>query len=119
MHVPWLRQGLEAHSLILVWQFGPVFEPENELRIFHFKSGACDKQFTRRNKDTEHILTSEAHAARANISTGHVLTGASIHARVGFTLIVIDVTVFATPARVTKAFVADEEKALDILSNKS
>ena len=23
MQVPWLRQGLEAHSLMLVWQLGP------------------------------------------------------------------------------------------------
>lgn len=24
MQVPWLRQGLDAHSLMLVWQLGPT-----------------------------------------------------------------------------------------------
>ncbi len=59
---------------------------------------------------TTQILTSEAHATGANISAGHVLAGASIHAGVGFTLIVVDVTVFTAPARVTQAFIADEEE---------
>lgn len=59
---------------------------------------------------TTQILTSEAHAATANVSAGHVLAGASIHTRVGFTLIVVDVTVFTAPARITQAFVADGKK---------
>lgn len=53
------------------------------------------------------ILTSEARTARANISAGHVLAGAAVHAWVGFTFIVVDVAVFATPARVTQALVAE------------
>ena len=59
------------------------------------------------NIDTTQILTGEAHAAGANISAGHVLAGASVHTRVGFTLVVVDVAVFTAPARVTQAFIAD------------
>lgn len=34
MQVPWLRQGLEAHSLMLVWQLGPkVAGLESTLRL--------------------------------------------------------------------------------------
>lgn len=55
-------------------------------------------------------LTCEAHAAGADVSAGHVLAGASIHAGVGFTLIVVDVAVFTTPAGVTQAFIADRRR---------
>lgn len=83
--------------MMLVWQFGPGVRADNELHKPQFRSkSSVDKQ----------ILTSEAHATGANISTGHVLAGASVHARVGFTLVVVDVAVFATPARITKAIVA-------------
>lgn len=58
-------------------------------------------------------LTSEAHATGANVSAGHILAGASIHTRVGFTLIVVDVAVFAAPARVTQAIIADGQKTLE------
>lgn len=68
---------------------------------------------------TTQILTSEAHATSADISAGHVLAGAEIHAWVGFTLVVVDVTVLATPARVTQAFVAARQQALDNLSKRS
>lgn len=40
------------------------------------------------------------------VSAGHVLAGPPVHARVGLTLVVIDVTVWATPARVTGTLVA-------------
>lgn len=65
------------------------------------------------------ILTSEAHTTSANVSAGHVLAGAAIHTRVGFTLVVVDVAVFAAPARVTQAFIADGEKMLENISDKS
>lgn len=52
------------------------------------------------------ILTGEARAARANVAAGHVLAGAAVHAWVGFTFVVVDVAIFATPARVTQALVA-------------
>lgn len=68
-------------------------------------------------KCTTQTLTSEAHATGANVSAGHVLAGASIHTGVGFTLIVVDVAVFATPARVTQAFIADGETTLETVMN--
>lgn len=58
------------------------------------------------------ILTGEAHATGANVSTGHVLAGASIHTRVGFTLVVVDVAVFTTPAGVTQAVIATRKKTI-------
>lgn len=48
----------------------------------------------------------KASSAGADVSTYHVLTRASIHAWVGLTLIIVYVTVFANPARVTKTFIA-------------
>ncbi len=68
---------------------------------------------------TTQILTSEAHATGANVSAGHVLAGASIHTWVGFTLIVVDVTIFTAPARITQAFIADREKTWENISDKS
>lgn len=59
------------------------------------------------------ILTGEARTARANVAAGHVLAGAAIHAWVGFTLVVVDVAVFATPARVTQALVAERGEMLE------
>lgn len=44
------------------------------------------------------------------VSAGHVLAGSPIHARVGLALIVIDVTVWAAPARVAGTFVASMQK---------
>lgn len=41
------------------------------------------------------------------VAAGHVLAGPAVHAGVGFALVVVDVTVGATPAGVTGAFVAD------------
>lgn len=52
------------------------------------------------------VGTAEASAACADVATGHVLTGASIHTGVGLTLIVIDVTVDTTPARVTNTVIS-------------
>lgn len=52
-------------------------------------------------------LTGEADSARAVVSAGHVLAGSAIHARIGFTFIVIDVAVRATPAGVAGTFVAN------------
>lgn len=56
------------------------------------------------------ILTTEAGAACADIATGHVLTGASIHTGVGLTLIVIDVTVDTTPSRVANTVISVRHK---------
>lgn len=44
------------------------------------------------------------------VPTGHVLAGPTIHARVGLTFVVIDVTVRATPARVAGTFVANAKE---------
>lgn len=41
------------------------------------------------------------------VAAGHVLAGSAVHAGVGFALVVVDVTVRTTPARVAGAFVAD------------
>lgn len=51
-------------------------------------------------------LTREADSARAVVSAGHVLAGATVHAGVGLALVVVDVTVGAAPAGVAGAFVA-------------
>lgn len=56
------------------------------------------------------ILTGEARATGADVSAGHVLAGASVHTRVGFTLVVVDVAVLAAPAGVAQAVVADVER---------
>lgn len=40
------------------------------------------------------------------VSTGHVFAGSAVHAWVRFTFVVVDVTVFAAPSRVTGTFVA-------------
>lgn len=55
-------------------------------------------------------LTSEAGSAGAVVSAGHIPAGPSVHARVGLTLVVVDVTVGSAPARVTGAFVAEAQK---------
>lgn len=49
------------------------------------------------------------------VSAGHVLAGSPVHARVGFTFIVIDVTVWAAPARVTGTFVASMQRRGQVL----
>lgn len=51
------------------------------------------------------VRSCEASLAGADVSTDHVLAGASIHARVGLTFVVIDVAVFADPAGVAETFV--------------
>lgn len=56
------------------------------------------------------ILTREAHTTGADVSAGHVLAGASIHTRVGLTLVVVDVAVLAAPARITQTVIADGEE---------
>lgn len=52
------------------------------------------------------VRTAESGSAGANVSAGHVLTGASVHARVRQTLVDVDVTVAAHPAGLAHAFVA-------------
>lgn len=52
------------------------------------------------------VWSCEASMAGANVPTDHVLTRASVHAWVGFTLIIVYVTVFASPTRVTKTFIS-------------
>lgn len=62
---------------------------------------------------TTQIPTSETRTARANVAAGHVLAGAAVHAWIGFTLVVVDVAVFATPARVTQALVAERVEMIE------
>lgn len=111
MQVPWFRHGLEAHSLMLVWQFGPVGHKLHTLHspcTFHWCTWLT--QFiTETLTRAAQILTGEAHTAGADISAGHVLAGPSVHTWVGLTLIIVDIAVFAAPAGVTEAFVAVEE----------
>lgn len=52
------------------------------------------------------VWPSKASSAGADVSTDHVLTCTSIHAWVGLTLIIVYVTVFANPTRVTKTFIS-------------
>lgn len=96
---------------MLVWQFGPVVRANSTSHALQFKLEVhirvAGSAVSCENINKTQILTGEAHATGANISAGHVLAGASVHARVGFTLVVVDVTVFTTPAGVTQAFVAD------------
>lgn len=56
-----------------------------------------------------HQLTSEAHSTWADVSAGHILAGASVHAGVGLALVVVDVTVLATPAIVTQTVVTKDK----------
>lgn len=102
MQVPWFRHGLEAHSLILVWQFGPEGHTLNTRQ----SQTLIQKILAR----AAQVLTNESHPTCAKISAGHVFAGTSIHTWVGLTLIIIDIAVFAAPARVTEAFVAGREK---------
>lgn len=55
-------------------------------------------------------FTGEAGPASAVVSAGHIPAGPSVHARVGFTLVVVDVTVASAPARVACAFVAKAQQ---------
>lgn len=50
------------------------------------------------------------------VSAGHISAGPSIHAWVGLTLVVVDVTVGSTPARVAGAFVAKVQNKFTFLS---
>lgn len=50
------------------------------------------------------------------VSAGHIPAGPSIHARVGFTLVVVDVTVASAPARVACAFVAKAQQKFALLT---
>lgn len=59
-------------------------------------------------------LTGEADSARAVVSAGHVLAGSTVHAGVGFALVVIDVTVGAAPAGVAGAFVAGAKEKVEL-----
>ncbi len=56
---------------------------------------------------TQH-LTAEAGSAGAHVAAGHVLTGASVHARVGQTLVDVDVAAASRPAGLTHASVAGD-----------
>lgn len=60
-------------------------------------------------------FTGEAGPASAVVSAGHISAGPSIHARVGFTLVVVDVTVASAPARVACAFVAKAQTEICIV----
>lgn len=52
------------------------------------------------------IGTAEAGATCADVATGHVLTSASIHTGVGLALVVVNVTVDSTPARVANTVIS-------------
>lgn len=108
---------------MLVWQFGPAVRANSTSHARQFKLkvhiGVERSVVSYENIDTTQRLTGEAHAAGANISAGHVLAGASVHTRVGFTLVVVDVAVFTAPAGVTQAFIADGEKMVENFSVKS
>lgn len=106
MQVPWLRQGLEAHSLMLVWQFGPA--TTKKIKLY---DAALHLASPRRRPQTQ-TLTGEAHAAAADVSAGHVLAGASVHARVGFAFVVVDVAVFAAPAGVTQTVIPEKNQSV-------
>lgn len=56
------------------------------------------------------VLTTEARPAGADVAAGHVLAGAAVHAGVGLALVVVDVAVWAAPARVAQALVAERGK---------
>lgn len=95
--------------MILVWQFGPAGQ---ELNTLQSQTGVQDSHHSSQNILIAQILTSEAHATSANVSAGHVFAGTSVHARVGLTLIIIDIAVFAAPAGVTKTIIACRENIL-------
>lgn len=54
-------------------------------------------------------LTGEANSACAVVPAGHVLAYSSIHAGVGLALVVINIAVVATPARVAGTFIASQD----------
>lgn len=55
-------------------------------------------------------LTAETLLAGTDVAAGHIFTGATIHTRVGFALVVVDVAVCPAPAWVTIALVAVVKK---------
>lgn len=57
-------------------------------------------------------LTAEAFSAGAHVATGHVFAGTAIDTRVRLTLVVVDVTVCATPPRGTVTFVPTQRTVL-------
>lgn len=137
MQVPWFRQGLEAHSLMLVWQLGPVgigarvdgpaslpcaFTLEGQrpslrcqqllpvLQVGCIESPRPPGRTCLAVSPT--TLTTEAFSAGAHIATGHVFAGATVDTRVRLTLIVVDVTVCSTPPRGTVTFVPIQSTVL-------
>lgn len=124
MHVPWFRHGLDAHSLILVWQLGPrergtavmgVQSPQGlwrgalcgaEPAAPAVSTSGCCAQLCA--APLEGPLTTEAFAAGAHVATGHVSAGAAVDTGVGLTLVVVDTTVCPTPPGVTLTFVPAE-----------
>lgn len=138
MHEPWFRHGLDAHSLMLVWQLGPgerepvVGEPvtagpwkdpavgaslpprlqaEPRAAPIPAAAGAHGGREAARWPQSPPpglLLTTEALAAGAHIAAGHVSAGAAVCTRVGLTLVVVHVTVGPAPPGVTVTLVPAE-----------
>lgn len=99
--------------MMLVWQLGPALAGleklglNTSLELTHKIEGRQDAGRCQ--------FTGEAGPASAVVSAGHIPAGPSIHARVGFTLVVVDVTVASAPARVACAFVAKAQTEICIV----
>lgn len=124
MQEPWFRHGLDAHSLMLVWQLGPG-ERAGGRRARHPRAsegappqapphpcGAGRAQRQPRPGEGPGPawapLTAEALAAGAHVAAGHVPAGAPVGAGVGLALVVVDVTVGPAPPGVTVTLVPAE-----------
>lgn len=111
--------------MMLVWQLGPALAGLEKLGL----NTSLELKFNLRNANGERKVlqkrasmvrrkrfTSEASSTGAVVSTGHIPAGPSVHAWVGLTLVVVDVTVGSTPPRVAAAFVAKVQKTFTFLS---
>lgn len=101
--------------MMLVWQLGPALAGLEKLGL------NTSLELTHKNRKKANggkvdagscRFTGEAGSASAVVSAGHIPAGPSVHARVGFTLVVVDVTVASAPARVACAFVAKAQQKL-------
>lgn len=108
MEVCWW-EGAEATQ----WRCGdnsndsPItLEEPPTLSSSHGHPNSAYPQLPPRPQQSGCTLTTEAFPAGADVATGHVLAGATVHAGVGFTLIVVNVTVCPAPARVAVTPVA-------------
>lgn len=134
MHEPWFRHGLDAHSLMLVWQLGPgerapavgmpiptglwqdpLQDPRRRLGCSQSPALCPPRRQPVPMAGRRHhrspqspppgSLTTEALPAGAHVAAGHVPAGATVGTRVGLTLIVVHITVGAAPPGVTVTLV--------------